>query len=300
MIADPALTFDADILVVVDDWKSADTGSPDAPVFYTGRQFRVADPQLPMLISSLSGAGAADWHASGSRAKHSFLFSVDAYPEIAARLNGMDSALWAMLVDAQDLRAPHIGEQWRRFLEEDPDLKAVWSSEPQATGFFRFIDYLIGFMSHRVSDPVRVRVISDTLDWLTGLPHDGGLVEIVRSHPPFELEVVMIADKQGERAQPYLPLLGLVDSEAWAFGRLQSLQISEQTTIRDRSMTWRDAGADPTIPIFTQDEFDHALAPHRQHPNLLHYWGQFSLWLTAGRVTNLNDRNRPDRVVLKS
>lgn len=84
------------------------------------------------------------------------------------------------------------------------------------------------------------------------------------------MELVSVADKRAEGAQGYLPLLGLIDSEVWAFGRLNSLLLSNGGTVREACL-------DKDFP--SEDQIGRAVeAVHSKHPQLLKYWDTWRLW----------------------
>lgn len=64
---------DADIVVVIDDWKGAASKSASAPSYFAGRTFVAADPATVELYHLLWSSEAAAWHAGGNRQAVRFL-----------------------------------------------------------------------------------------------------------------------------------------------------------------------------------------------------------------------------------
>jgi hypothetical protein len=86
----------------------------------------------------------------------------------------------------------------------------------------------------------------------------------------YNAEVFAVADRTHPAVAPYLPFLGLVDSEAWAFGRQLALKLPDGTRVHDRCMEWlRDGHPDATNMLA---EFNAAFDEvHAEHTNLTRY-----------------------------
>jgi hypothetical protein len=199
-----------------------------------------------------------------------------------------------MLSSIQAFRICETQAQWRLICKTNPVVAQWTTSDPLALAFFRYADFLLGYLSELLPARTTVRLVVDSLDWLTGrgsvLESAGpGLTVLGSGEPGIQFEALAISDKRGSAAATYLPLLGLVDSEAWAFGRFQSLRFEDGTTVRQRSLVARDAGSDPNYPLFSVAEFNALVAPHANHENLLHYWQLCCEWDTSGRAICLGE-----------
>jgi hypothetical protein len=281
---------DRDVLVIVDDWKAGDSRAPEAPAYFTGRVLFARDrANLAVLYSLLSQDGAAQWHASGNRSSSHFLFDAPHFREIADLIGNIDSLLVDMLNRVQGFDSTETRSQWQMICERNPVMSQWKDADSHAVAFFRYAEFLSGFLSQILEPKTRVRLVIDSLDWLTGheskLVSGGpGLVSLGWGERGILFEALAISDKQGSAAAAYLPLLGLVDSEAWAFGRFQSLKFEDGKTVRQRALEWRDAGAAPNFQLFTEAEFAHLLSPHAKHQQLLRYWALCAEWTMQGRV----------------
>ena len=278
------------MLVVIDDWK-ASADAEISPTYFTGRVFLAKDLHVADLYRLLSQAAAEIWHASGPRLTSAFLFTSIQFDEIVEQLGQMRTVLIDMLNTAKAFESPEIVERWNA-LQVNSEVARTWpKNNAHAIAFFRYVDFLAGFLAELVPK-IRARFLVDTMDWLNpgiGEPvgEEPGLQALGWGERGMTAELVMISDKNAAGAKRYLPLLGLVDSEAWAFGRLQSLKFRDGTTVGERLIEWRDRGALRTERVFTDDEYDQLVAPHMNHHQLLRYWEMWAQWGLLGRVVSL-------------
>jgi hypothetical protein len=140
-----------------------------------------------------------------------------------------------------------------------------------------------------------VRAVVDTLDWLTSRTAvlakvDSGLVRLARVEGEVPGELLMVTDKKTEEIKKYLPFLGLVDSEAWAFGRLQSTRLPDGRTVRDRFSHWQENGR-AEDPVLTPAD----LPAIEQHPEPVRRYWEHWLNRTNGRVRLLDEDHRRGR-----
>jgi hypothetical protein len=272
----------ADVVVVVDDWKGS-TNKPPAPTFYQGRSFRLADPRARRIYSMLLSAGAAAWHASGSRDTHNFLFNSAEFGKILDYLDSGDTRLYTLLSHVDIFRTERILEQWKQILAEHPQLLQGWDvTDPCAMALFQYGDFLGVHLATTLPAGSKVRIICDRVPWICGRSGRSkagdGLSALGWARQGIEIEFLSLADKQSPGCAPYLPLLGLVDSEVWAFGRLNQLQLSDGSTIRDRFLKWQADGALQEGPVISEAELQKALGPHERHENLIAYWDALVRW----------------------
>jgi len=242
-----------DVVLFVDDWKGANAG-PDDPVYYFARGFALgrAD-ELEAIRELLVRAEARTWHAKERKS----LFASEHYMHIFRALDVSSSFVLDTLVDRKALLAPHLDEDAASL---DPE---YWPpSNAYARGLVRFLSLVQlqlarEFHAQNVDRPVSVLVVTDCLDWLKGRPDP-----IVELPPPklprgaerfVALEAVSVRDKTATASQPFLPFLGLVDSESWHFGRIQSTKLLDGMTVRSRLQAWRDNGR-PNQPVLTDDD----------------------------------------------
>jgi len=286
-----ALFKGRDAVVVIDDWKAGVATAVDSPTYFAGRIFMADDPKVGDLCGLLAEAGADRWHASGDRATTEFLFSSPFFDEIVMLVGGMKSILVDMLNGARAFESAHVMAQWQVLQRESVVARSWPTANPQAIAFFRYAEFLCGYLEQLLPG-VSVRLLVDAMDWLNAkvgetLPSEPGLRALGWGQRGVTAELVMLEDKRGVGATPYLPLLGLVDSEAWAFGRLQSLKFADGRTVRQRLIEWRDNGKLPHQGIFSEQEFGMLVSPHASHAQLLTYWQLWAEWGSTGRIACL-------------
>lgn len=81
------------------------------------------------LCRHLDRAGAADWHASGTRSKFDFLFNASCFNQVLEFLNTGATYLYRMLASLDELEVPSIRASWHSILHANPELRAAWDVE---------------------------------------------------------------------------------------------------------------------------------------------------------------------------
>jgi hypothetical protein len=168
-------------------------------------------------------------------------------------------------------------------MSTNPVLAQVWDVDaPHAKSLFWFLDCWIRCLRPRLGPEIRVRIVVDQQDWFSdrrvpvfspGLARIG-VTDII------QVEVLGITDKAEMAVAPYLPFLGLVDSELWAFGRLLSLRMPDGETVHDRYMRRVSSGpiSDDDIVISESTWNDLFRDHHGAHEQLKQYWVTLSNW----------------------
>lgn len=261
---------DADVLVVVDDWKGAfDT----KPLMYGGRTFT---RECRGIYQTLCDSKASHWHASGSRAEHQFLFTATNCGELLELLQGHKSQFFSLIAPSSATFAPQSSTtaNWRALMAGAPELAELWNVKaPHAQFLFWFLEFWVDWAQAHLPPETRVRVIVDQQDWLSSrryAPVESmtGLAYLAAtSHGPNEVEVMCLVDKSATAVSPILPLLGLVDSEVWLYGRLLSRRAADGRTVHEHYLergraTGRLAAGHVSTgetlgDIFAKDHLDH-------------------------------------------
>jgi hypothetical protein len=272
----------ADVIVAVDDWKVSLTSVDPGTWYFVGRTFHRADPDLEDTLRLLWESNAPRWHGSGNRgAADSFLFDSSRFNAIFKWLNTGKTCRYDMLVSARALATEKVQTKWRSILAEHPELKALWGVDTtQAPALFRFISFLAARLLSDLPQGTRVCFVLDRLDWISGRTNArggaaAGILVLPFLDQRIPTEVLCVADKSAKNAEPYLALVGLVDSEAWAFGRLNSLRLPDGTPIRDHYV---EAHSRAEAAAVSEDDFQKAFGPHRGHANLLEYLEALKDW----------------------
>lgn len=298
MIDDAGVAFDqmfseADIVVLVDEWKAAKVATE--PLFFVARAFTDVGRSTRRLYRLLVANRASEWHASGARAETSCLLTSPDFQAIMTEVSHADTSLYEHLfLDLADYdKGGAAIPNWLRITAEKA-LGEAWSPHAprQAKALFWFLEALLRSMSVSVGRDVRIRVIVDRQDWLTRRASRlettvPGCVLLGGREDAIQAEVLAIADKKDSGVAPYLPLLGLVDSEAWASGAILALKLSDGTRAYDRCMAWLSAGrGDATVLLAElKASFERV---HGAHANLDEYLRHaWEVW-NSGRRVDLN------------
>jgi hypothetical protein len=277
---------DADVLAFVDDWRGGDHASERAPVFYMGRTlFRRDFEHVDDLLGLLDEHYASSWHVRKGRQRS--LFAPEHYWPIVRVLDRIQSRQYSLNREVGEFGA--IEEEWRA-IRTGP-VGGAWATDaPHAKALFLYINLLSRHLDAELARGLRFRIVVNRLDWPdetgvhSGLRPLGGSVD-------GRGESLAVADPNTSEAEPFLPMLGLVDSEAWAFGRLQSRELPNGQTVRQRLLDWKYDGR-PNKVLFTQSELDGVL---QQAPNeLSDWWLRFVQWTAEGRGIELSGRSRHD------
>jgi hypothetical protein len=292
----PGMFAEADVVIVVDEWKGH--GFETAPALLSGRAFTNTARSSAQLYRLLAENGAARWHASGDRDKCAFLFDCPAFDRIMAELDRADTCLYNYLERDPNWFAPGTAADanWQRIMTQSPELARVWDVDSKhAKSLFWFVDCLLRCLAPRLSPDIRVRVVVDQQDWFSERTNrlselKPGLVHIGATQSEIQAEVLGISDKSQPAVEPYLNLLGLVDSELWAFGRLLSLRMRDGTRVHDRYMQRAHAGPIPTEEVvIPEDAWEQMFQRHHgAHTNLKNYWVTLSNWPEARNI-DLNE-----------
>ncbi len=132
-------------------------------------------------------------------------------------------------------------ERWARLMSENRELGGFWDVDAlHAKVLYWALDSFLRFTTHAYGDK-KIRVIVDRQDWFSGKRARGdgprpGFIHIGAASD-FDMEAYGIVDKTSDAVRPYLPLLGLVDSELWAFAKTLSLKTHDGTRVHD--VYWR-------------------------------------------------------------
>ncbi len=246
--------------------------------------FERSDELFPSLQETLQHNGAAGWH-SRNFSECGNLFTCPDLDRILALLGRMRTSSCDMLMSLQDLQSDKMSAKWNQILSRDPSLAEIFDvGTAYARGFFRFSDFLLGTMSERIPDGTRIRVAVDTLDWLPkGMRKrdiEDGFIRLLSTNDSVPATLEMAVNKREECADSSMAFLGLVDSEAWAFGRLQSMKLADGQTVRDRFLSWQARGR-PDEPVLTDADQPYLEA---EPETVQRYWAAYQEWVARGRA----------------
>jgi hypothetical protein len=157
-------------------------------------------------------------------------------------LHGHESQFFSLVAPKSETFAPNstVTSRWRNLISGDADLASLWDvNAPHAQFLYWFLElWCVRGQSH-LPVGTRVRFIVDQQDWLSNRrnsPVDSkqGLAHLAAaSDCPIEVEVLCIVDKSTPAVAPFMPLLGLVDSEVWLYGRLLSRKAADGRTVHE-------------------------------------------------------------------
>lgn len=287
-----------DFVVAVDDWKGPVSSREDSPVCYVGRVLNTRWQGFRRLLALLDEAGAAAWHAKDGQS----LLGAPLYKKIFRLLDhgACHQVVW--LADHGDVQSEAVRRGIDAVYDKAPHLDRDWPREhPYATSLLSFIvrvhDRITRFYQPAAGQ-ISILVIADRMDWLAS--RNGPLCtmnfraptpEWSHCHHRVFVEVVSVLDKTSSEARPLLPLLGLVDSEAWALGRLQSTVLHNGDTVRNRLRSWRDTGSGDEL--FSDDDCQRMVANAPRHAtHYAHFIGMGLIpWLS--RDTDVLTREAP-------
>lgn len=275
----PIKLFEPDLtaVVVVDDWKgSPPRQKPDDPVFFAARLFLRSDiPRTTDLERLLRAANAGDWHGSGPT---SLFYGTDASARIISRLRRSRSRFYTRRTLYGDHADPEFQEQINEVRRDHPECSKAWNdfSTPYTAGLFAFLNHLASLLAaqqemHVVSDVKRLRIVCDVQDWQQGARGTGGLIpmpiqqakdDIARG---YRAESFTIRRDDHADVDRYRPFMGLVDSEAYAYGRVLTTKLRDGATIQDRI-----AARQPDEPVLSDEDLVH-VAETRLHGKMAAY-----------------------------
>ncbi len=287
--ADPwAATFrNADLAIVVDDNKTA-YASREEVLTFVARTFERGDPGFAKLYAALEAEGAADWHASARGRETRGMFGTANAGRILDLTEAARSTLLWSATDVGALQTQTIEDRWKQILADNPELRKVWDvRDPQARALFRFADYTFRTLERRLPPGTRVLMVVDRLSWLVDRERRApalapGVAGLGAGADKIDAMLWAVTDKHAEGAQRHLPLLGLVDSEAWAIQRLVTSPLPGGDRLIDRQQAWRDRGSPEHEPLLDQHELDGLFADHQHLGSLRDYWERWAGWV-AGR-----------------
>lgn len=272
------------VLVAIDDWKGA--SKLDPPLCY-GARVVFADDATEFL-ARLTRAGAASWHASGRRGDFGFLFTSERFDDILDYLDVGPTCFYGMLQRPEHFETPRFQRQVDELLKEHPQLGPLLPENPYARGLFWFLDRLLHkLVEDHGSRPIQVFI--DALDWDNKRRRAASTVGSLSygASSTWNVTVSTVVDKTGASVAEAAALLGLVDSELWAFGRIQTLPLPDGSTLRQRLLNSEQSAAGS--PLLSQDEFEYMLRPHRNHRQLQEYWSRRAQWMRHGRMKVLKE-----------
>lgn len=289
----------AEYFVFIDDWKGSVSGAEDSPICYLGHAF--ARRHLNVLAPPLIASDAAGWDAKNNHG----LFADPEYTKLRALICRVPSRVYMGHSSFGRLDLPDVWASMDDSTSDvpiaatDPDADLEWKPlhdlferTPYALGFLEFIrrvvDALVAKRPRRRGKdcPIKVSLCSDFMNFLT----EKGRVRVAGPRPyPIPLvdgrsrglsAELMFVGKATQQVEHLRPMLGLVDSEVYAFGRSQTRAVASGGTIRERYMRWQK---DKTAVLPTDDEIRDALATEKNF-NLSNYVALQAKWLAGGRL----------------
>jgi hypothetical protein len=265
---DSSVQFDrmfahADVVLVVDERKFDDKDH----ILFMCRGFCDTYRSTRSLYKMLWAENAQAWHGSAPAPSRRFLLNSVNFSDLVAPLSQADTCLYGMLLN---LPEPELA---RAYLTK---AMTIWQvASPHALALMVFLDVLVDHVRNRAGPDVRLQIVVDRQNWTENRAPkalaDDGLLKL--SHGRGNVDVLTVANREGPAAQRYLPLLGLVDSEAWAFGRFLSLgeeQPLDQLLGGERKLT--------------DEDWHRMVSPHSTHAELNAYWSTYPKWLRTKRL----------------
>jgi hypothetical protein len=282
-----------DRIIFVDDWSGGDSSSDLSPVYFAGRSFNCnAIEELEAIRNILESGGAHEWHAA--RAGDRCLFTSSVYYDLIAAVDQSDSVFYDMLADRAQLLTAVLDEQAMEL--ESLGLAKWWpKNSPYARGLLYFLTRLHEQIAQKKITCDSLLVVVDRLSWHSGRFPGEPLVRV--SMPPIpdnnpangvSMEVVAIGSKTDPASRPFLPFLGLVDSEAWAFGRIQQTRLTSGKVVRDTMQAWRDGGQ-PKVELFTAEDAERMRNSGHDRDEYRHYIDSIFPWWKADRYVSLGE-----------
>jgi hypothetical protein len=277
------------VVVVVDEWKGDGRVAP--VLSYGARAF--FDNDLSQLFAALRRAEAGAWHARAPRSERGFLFNSVRFDEVLNYLECAPTRLYGMLREPEQFTATHILDQAAAARASNPVIAELLPNNAQALGLFWFLDRLL----HRLMEsfPDRpIRVFLDTLDWRAGgASHSAqSALRPYGASAQHDVCVYEIVQRENPELSDISALLGVVDSELWAFGRFQCLSFPDGSTPRSRMIEWQVSRHND---VWSPEEEEYACRIHKDHAELITYWSRLTPWLRSGRTEVINERESTDR-----
>jgi hypothetical protein len=274
---------DRDVLVIVDDWWDANQADPNARICLMGRAFLRSDFEaVDDLLGVLRREQAGCWHGTGGPN----LFKSDAFDELMRTLERARGRIYTMNRNRAAFSAPRLEQQWKELLERHGP---PWTDVLEAKATYAFLTRLGYRLDDEIPRGLRIRIVTDRMAWMRGAAGSAPIEALLTTNGP-RADVWALRDKEAPGASKYLPLLGLVDSELWAWGRFQSRRLPSGELVRD-ALRLRSAQGWPAEPILTAAELDHIFGDAVKDPTaarrLVEYWHRLVSWIPDGRGVEL-------------
>jgi hypothetical protein len=260
-------TTDIGAVIGVDDHKGSKSGDSSSPRLIVGRLFFRSDAtRVEQLFKALAAAQAQRWHASTSGMGGLFCASEADRKTISSALRATDTHTFGTNPTRGMLAAPHLDAEWQRLWRSRSEL--VPRKAGDARVLFHFLSHTHGqahcyFPCLRKS---RILFVVDRQDWFrdtsqTARASVQGFAKVtmpvdssVRRAPPG----VWLRTKPADQCDPTLAaLLGLVDSDLWAFGKVLSVRGADGRTVHDAlNADYRHRGLEQPLAGFTPEELE--------------------------------------------
>lgn len=243
-----------EFIAYVDDWKGKISGAPLSPSAYFGRIIKRDDPGVDKLTALLAAHGAESWHATD----RSGLFWSPAAAEFIGGVASLDSTLFIDMSPVADYRDDQFLAEWETLRETEPEVWKFWARKgnPYALSLYRYLSYVQGRVGELLvrggGDSATLRVFVDTLDWVKAVGGSATLKALPMRTSVFgaarlvKLEAFVVAP-DADDTLPHRRWLGLVDSEAWAFGRAFDAPHDGSSAWARLSAWSREGGSNPGL-----------------------------------------------------
>lgn|GEM_PF-2658300 len=287
-------------VIGVDDHKGTDSGDSSSPRLILGRLFFRSDAdRIERLFQALAAAGAEAWHTSADGMAGLFSTTEAHRKAIWSAPRATDTHLFGTNPTRGMLSEPHLDAEWRG-LRKTKRTGLTPRRGDDARGLFRFLSYTHGhvhcyFPSLR---KLRILFVVDRQDWFedTRTTPRASAKGFVRLTMPIDSSVhhfppeVWLRTKPIDECDPTLAaLLGLVDSDLWAFGRILSVPDSDGRTVHDvMNADYRYGRSEEPLAGLNQSDTDAHVPPYAQK----HFDEFFIRGGRGGRVHVVGDSHR--------
>jgi hypothetical protein len=272
---------DSDVLLVVDDWfdGNQEAGGTGRLCFSGRALYRRDHEHTSDLLDALIAHGSDRWHGRTGAS----LFRSDGYAAVVDCLERSSSRLFTMNRDQAIFRSQHFDEPWQRI--RSSELGRAWNTEaPHAKALLAYLVRVGRALDRELPAGLRIRIIVDRVDWMRRSTSTAQPLEYLGATD--RVGVWSLFQKEAPACAKYLPLLGLVDSESWAWGRFQSRPLPSGGTVGGRALSWR-AGSRSSNLLFQPG--DVAVMLEAAGPQLADYWTRFADWSASGRAIELHE-----------
>lgn len=243
-----------DAVVFVDDWKGQKPGQKDSPVCFYARAFLRSDkPTYKVLEHCLGESGAVGWHRRDLLFSESFPIILNTLDHDAA-LTKCFMALW----EYGEIKEPVVDRFFSGLVGLRTELPEAWKFEnPLQRALFLFLGSL-GTKLWKCGIESAVIVCDRFMEFKEPVKkqavEEDGFCRFLYSDPTNvvngEYMVMIPIDKKRQDVVPYLPWLNLVDGELWIIQKAQTTPLSDNTTIWDRAIRWRNMGCPGDFELF--------------------------------------------------